>query len=93
MLCINVLEPARIKYGKPIRILSGFRCSALNTAVGGVKNSQHLCGLAADIPYNSSLWSILHFTDFDQLILEHKGKKQWIHVSWSCNCRRQVIKL
>ena len=47
-LCDNVLEPLREQFG-PIIIGSGFRCPALNTAVGGVKNSQHNTGEACDI--------------------------------------------
>lgn len=48
-LCQDVLQPLRDAYGKPIRIGSGFRCKALNTAVGGAVNSQHVKGQAADI--------------------------------------------
>ncbi|MGI6252138.1 MAG: D-Ala-D-Ala carboxypeptidase family metallohydrolase [Aminivibrio sp.] len=33
----------------PIRVTSGRRCPAHNAAVGGVHNSRHLSGLAADI--------------------------------------------
>ena len=48
-LVTKVLEPLRQWYGKPITIGSGYRCKALNTAVGGVKNSQHMTGEAADL--------------------------------------------
>lgn len=37
----NVLDPLRRAYGKPIIVNSGYRCTALNLAVGGVPNSQH----------------------------------------------------
>ena len=43
------LEVIREKLGKPIIINSAFRTSRLNTLVGGVPNSDHLLGLAADI--------------------------------------------
>ena len=46
--CLMLLEPARQEVG-PIIINSGFRNSRVNTLVGGVKNSQHLLGQAADI--------------------------------------------
>jgi uncharacterized protein YcbK (DUF882 family) len=46
--CHLLLEPARIEVG-PIIINSGFRNEAVNRQVGGVKNSQHLLGQAADI--------------------------------------------
>lgn len=48
-LCEKVLEPLRQWYGKPIIIGSGYRCPALNKAVGGVSNSQHMKGEAADL--------------------------------------------
>jgi uncharacterized protein YcbK (DUF882 family) len=35
----NVLDPLRELYGKPITVNSGYRCPALNKAVGGVSNS------------------------------------------------------
>ena len=46
--CYMLLEPARKVVG-PIIINSGFRCSRVNALVGGVSNSQHLLGQAADI--------------------------------------------
>ena len=45
----DYLDGIREKYGKPIFISSGYRCPLLNQAVGGVANSQHLKGLAADL--------------------------------------------
>ena len=35
--------------GKPIHVSSGYRCAALNRAVGGAGKSAHMDGLAADI--------------------------------------------
>jgi len=46
---ITRLEKLRKKLGSPIRIMSGYRDPRYNRAVGGVKNSQHLLGRAADI--------------------------------------------
>ena len=46
--CHLLLEPARLIAG-PIIINSGFRCESVNKAVGGVRNSQHLKGQAADV--------------------------------------------
>ena len=48
-LAAYVLEPLRVAMGEPIPIGSGFRCQQLNKAVGGVYNSQHLKGQAADL--------------------------------------------
>lgn len=43
------LDSVREEYGHPIKVNSGFRSRAVNEKVGGVKNSAHLEGLAADI--------------------------------------------
>ena len=48
-ICEEILEPLRAFAGQPIIIGSGYRSPALNKAVGGVKNSQHMTGEAADI--------------------------------------------
>ena len=44
-----VLAPLREWYGKPIVVNSGYRCPALNKAVGGATTSQHMSGQAADL--------------------------------------------
>lgn len=43
------LDAARKEAGIPFRIASGFRCPSHNARVGGVKDSAHAKGLAADI--------------------------------------------
>ncbi len=43
-----ILDMIRIHMGKPILINSGYRCKKLNEMVGGVQNSMHTKGLAAD---------------------------------------------
>lgn len=48
-LCETVLEPLRVRYGKPIIVTSGYRCPTLNKLIGGAKNSDHMYGAAADI--------------------------------------------
>ena len=48
-LCEEVLEPLREHFGEPVYVSSGYRCEELNQAVGGVPNSQHMRGEAADI--------------------------------------------
>lgn len=48
-LCVEILEPLRAAIGKPIRITSGLRVPVLNTIIGGVSNSDHCQGRAADI--------------------------------------------
>lgn len=87
-LVANVLDPLREAYGKPIVVTSGYRSEKLNRAVGGVRNSQHLTGEAADIRSvedtpreNRRLFELIQELGlpFDQLIDEHGY--DWIHVS------------
>jgi len=97
----NVLQPLRNWWGRPIKIGSGFRSLALNNAVGGVRNSQHMRGEAADLCIDGDLkqgrewfnW-IKNHCDFDQLIWEHNSKDSyWVHVSYRADGknRRQAI--
>jgi len=48
-LCQLVLEPVRVALDTPIWIDSGYRCPALNKAVGGARASDHMKGMAADL--------------------------------------------
>jgi len=97
----NVLQPLRKWWGKEVKIGSGYRSLALNQAVGGVKNSQHMRGEAADLCIDGDLtkgkqwfnWIKTH-CEFDQLIMEHNAKgSYWVHVSFRCDGlnRNQVI--
>lgn len=101
-LCESVLEPLReyantscpFKGSKgqiPIIISSGYRCAVLNLAVGGVANSNHLYGYAADIHIPDVAtgtdwfnWMRTHLL-FDELIMEHATPSStsfWIHVAF-----------
>lgn len=93
-----ILDPLREKYGKPIRVNSGYRCEKLNKAVGGSNTSQHRYGLAADITAGSRLENKNLFMlaqqlnlPFDQLIDEKTYS--WIHISFSKKPRKQVLHL
>lgn len=48
----KLLDDIREKIGQPITVLSGYRCEIRNSECGGVKNSQHLLGTAADLTYD-----------------------------------------
>lgn len=95
----NVLDPARREYGSYILVNSGYRSPALNAAVGGVSNSQHLTGEAADITTGSigndrKLFAIIvQQGNFDQLIWEKPKNSLWVHVSYSTTGlqRRQIL--
>ena len=46
---VEVLEKLRSHFGRPVRVLSGYRTEAKNRAVGGAAYSRHKYGMAADI--------------------------------------------
>lgn len=46
---VKIADEIRSRIGKPIQINSGIRCKTHNANVGGVSNSQHLYGTAADL--------------------------------------------
>ena len=90
-LAAYVLEPLRVAMKEPIKIGSGFRCERLNKAVGGVYNSQHMKGQAADLCIDGDIqkgrkWFnyIKYNLPFDQLIWEGNPKTGawWVHVSF-----------
>ena len=94
-----VLQPLRIKLGKPIYISSGFRCQALNShyKIKGSATSQHLLGEAADIYVTgcsaSTLFDYIKNSniEYDQLINEYN---QWVHISYRHgNNRKQAFKV
>lgn len=79
--------------GNPaIRITSGYRSPELNKAVGGVKNSAHVEGYAADLqPVNGKQdefekFFALDFSKmgyaYDQIILEKSKTARWVHVGY-----------
>lgn len=84
VLCEKLLQPLRNRLGMPVIINSGFRSKELNRKIGGVNNSQHQTGQAADIHIPGmelkQVFEIIHKEfDYDQLILE---MDKWIHVSF-----------
>lgn len=84
LLCIEVLEPVRRHYGRPVFVSSGFRSPALNRAIGGAATSQHSRGEAADFTVAGvgvlevARWMHRHL-HYDQLIYEFG---RWVHVSY-----------
>jgi len=94
LLCENILQPVRDHFGKPVKISSGFRCSALNQATGGSSNSDHCKGQACDFEIDGlsnpdvAQW-IMDNLEYTQLILEFYVQGQpnsgWIHCSFDPN--------
>lgn len=88
-LCQQVLEPLRRRFGV-LRVTSGYRCEALNEAVGGQPCSQHLYGQAADLHCSSAESArrmydyVRQHLDFDQVLLERRLSNGccWLHVSY-----------
>ena len=98
ILCLifYCLQPIRNLIGKPMIITSGYRCSSLNSLVGGVSNSQHTKGEAVDFIVKAMKPN--HIIDiikdssieFDQLINEFD---KWVHISFSkSKNRKQILK-
>ncbi len=101
VLVQQLLDPIREAWGEPIVVSSGYRCKQLNALVGGVKNSHHILGCAADIiagnkaDHRKLFRLIVKMQQegrirFTQLILEGDGR--WLHISYvPGNLKCQVI--
>ena len=80
----KVLDPLRARWGKPLKVNSGYRCPRLNAAVGGVITSQHTKGEAVDVTTgteqgNKDLVRLIMTMNLpvDQVIFENT----WVHIS------------
>ena len=101
VLVDQLLDPIREAWGESIVVSSGYRCKQLNALVGGVKNSHHILGCAADIISGTKadhrrLFKLIQQMQqegrikFTQLIFEGNGR--WIHISYvPGNLKCQVI--
>jgi uncharacterized protein YcbK (DUF882 family) len=91
----NFLEEVKtVLGGKPIMISSGFRCKALNDAVGSKDTSQHRIGFAADFrvpgmtPDEVVRAVIASGIGYDQIIREFD---RWTHISVADKPRKQAL--
>ena len=100
LLAEKILQPLREGIGKPIKINSGLRGTALNKAIGGSSTSQHCKGEAADLSLKSVKNGnalLFHYIRenlvFDQMIWEFGTKENpdWVHVSYSAKGNRKEI--
>ena len=101
VLVDQLLDPIREAWGEPIVVSSGYRCKELNALVGGVKNSHHLLGCAADLIASNKadhrrLFKLIQQMQqagqikFTQLIWEGDGR--WIHIAYvPSDLRCQVV--
>jgi len=99
-LCAAVLDPLRDKLGKSIVVNCAYRSPMLNKRVGGVANSQHLAGQAADIQAPGvpvvDLFKLIvqQGLPFDQVIYEAKNAtSKWVHVSHVDGANRGEIRV
>ena len=86
-----ILDPIREAWGDAVNAESGFRCDALNAAVGGSPTSVHPLGYAADLrPANGAIeafiafarsWILRNGIAFDQFIVETRGNVKWLHIA------------
>ena len=100
-LCIQVLEPTRRHFSKPMVITSGYRSADLCLAIGSNPNSQHAKGEAADFEMfgedNKNLAKYIRSElIYDQLILEYWKENDpssgWVHCSYNKdNNRKQSL--
>ena len=98
-LCEHVLDPLREAWGKPLKVTSAFRTPALNTAIGGAKNSQHMCtGMEAavdldpgDLEQVKALAAVAMKTIlWDQMIMEGIGGGSWLHLATRMDGRNRL---
>lgn len=95
------LEAVRVRLGcAPISVTSGYRSPALNAAIGGSENSQHMTGEAADIicpRFGTPTEVATALRDsgiaYDQLILEYPGRGGWVHISFSDRPRGHALQI
>lgn len=89
------MEEVRRQLGdRTISVSSGYRCRALNRAVGGAATSAHLTGHAVDFncygfgdPLTVCRALAASSLPFDQIIEEGR----WVHISFDPRLRRQVL--
>ena len=100
-LAVNILQPIRSQFDKPLIISSGFRCAQLNIEIGSSINSEHCAdnkSAAADFEIpgvdNKELaqW-IKDNLIWNQLILEFYKEGEpssgWVHCSYSTDLNKK----
>lgn len=83
-----ILDIVRTHIGKPILVNSGYRCKKLNEIVGGVQNSMHTKGLAADFRTGEkedidTMFEFLKRNQKKMKIIELLNYKTFIHIGVS----------
>lgn len=83
-----ILDMVRVHIGKPILVNSGYRCKRLNEMVGGIQNSMHIKGLAADFRTREKedidiIFEFLKKNQKEFKIIELLNYKTFIHMGVS----------
>ena len=100
-LAVNILQPIRSQFDRPLIISSGFRCAQLCLEIGSSINSEHCAdnkSAAADFEIpgvdNKELaeW-IKSNLEYNQLILEFyrdgEPSSGWVHCSYSTDLNKK----
>jgi hypothetical protein len=94
----SVLRPILDTFSGKVYISSGYRSKALNKALKGALNSDHLYGYAIDLDSVNSNKDIFNYIkdnlEFSQLIWEFGDDNQpdWVHVSYNpTNLKHEVL--
>ena len=85
---VGMVQKIRDALGEPVRINSGCRCVEHNERVGGVKNSNHTLGKAADLSTavgSARLFAVIRklFADRelkDLKYCEHYTRSNFVHI-------------
>lgn len=90
-VCVNILEPVRAHFERPVSVWSGFRSVAINQLLGGVSTSRHVTAEAVDFEIlgvdNLAVcrWIAASDLPFDEVILERYRpgvpNSGWVHVA------------
>lgn len=97
LLLAQNLEKVRSILMSPIRISSGYRSPELNKAIGGVSNSAHIDGYAADFtsPFGTPFAIVKKLKDAgikcDQCIMEGGNIGGWVHISFAPAMRNKFL--
>jgi len=73
---VSALMMARVDWGNPINITSGFRCQAHNFSISGHKASKHTIGMAVDVvlPNNKRITFLNILRKYFDVVVEYSDK-------------------
>lgn len=94
LCCAMGLEKVRALLGSPLFIDSGYRSPAVNKAVGGVPDSAHVQGYAADFKcpgYGTPLMIARAIAGSDIYYDQCIQEGSWVHISFDPRMRHQAL--